>query len=65
MALGHYVAGTAFAAAALQPYAQFELDLIKTHASAGMAGDFTVGNSAANADNHGRVALGPAFEKMC
>ena len=53
MALGHHIACAAFAAAALGANAQFKLDFVKTHAGTGVAGDFTVGNSAADTNNHG------------
>ncbi|WP_305295359.1 hypothetical protein [Polaromonas sp.] len=33
--------------------AEFELDLVKAQARAGMAGDFAVGDSAADTDDHG------------
>lgn len=58
MALGDDVARTAFAAAALRGHAQFKLDFIKTHASAGMAGDVSVGDTAADTNNHGSQARG-------
>lgn len=53
MALGHHVAGAAFTAAALGGHTQLELDLVKTHAGTGVAGDFTVRNSAADTNDHG------------
>jgi hypothetical protein len=52
-ALRHYVTGAAFALAALGRHAEFELDLVKAQARAGMTGDFAVGDSAADANNHG------------
>jgi len=52
-ALRHYVAGAAFALAALGGYAEFELDLVKAQACTGMAGNFAVRNSAADANDHG------------
>jgi hypothetical protein len=57
-ALRHHVTGAAFALAALGGHAELELDLVKAQASAGMAGDFAVGDSAADANNHGRAWLG-------
>lgn len=53
MALGHHVARTALAAAALGTHAQFKLDFVKAHAGPGMAGNFAVGDSAADTNNHG------------
>ena len=51
-ALRHDVAGTIFAPAALCGYAQLELNVVKSHASARMTGDFTVRNAVADTDNH-------------
>ena len=53
MALCHHVAGTAFAAAALGCNTQFKLDFVKAHAGPGVAGNFAVGDSAADTNNHG------------
>lgn len=53
VALGNNVAGTTFASSALRGYTQLELNLVETHAGTGMAGDFTVRNSVADADDHG------------
>jgi hypothetical protein len=52
-ALRHDIAGAAFAAAALGGYAQFELDFVKAQTRPGVAGNFSVRNSAAYADDHG------------
>ncbi len=49
----HHVAGTTFALAALRGNTEFELDFVKTHAGAGMTGNFTVRDSAADTDDHG------------
>lgn len=52
-ALRHHVAGAAFAAAALGGNAQLELDFVKAQTRPGVAGNFSVRNSAAYADDHG------------
>lgn len=52
-ALRDDVAGATFALAALRGYAEFELDLVKTQARTGMAGNFAVRDSAADANDHG------------
>jgi hypothetical protein len=52
-ALGHHVTGAAFASAALGRHTKFKLDLVKTHAGMGMAGNFAVRDSAADTDDHG------------
>jgi hypothetical protein len=52
-ALRHHVAGAAFALAALGGDAEFELDLVKAQACTGMAGNFAVRDSAADANDHG------------
>ena len=52
-ALRNQITGGTFAAAALGGDTQFKLDFVKTHASPGVAGDFTVGNSAADTNDHG------------
>jgi hypothetical protein len=57
-ALRHHVTGAAFALAALGGHAEFELDLVKAQARTGMTGDFAVGDSAADANNHGWAWLG-------
>lgn len=58
MALRHHVARAAFALATLRGHTQLELDFIKTHASAGVASDVAVGNTAADTNDHGNQALG-------
>ena len=55
VALGDHVTCTAFALAALGGNTQFKLNLVKTHASAGVAGDVAVRNSAADAKDHGQT----------
>jgi hypothetical protein len=47
------VARAAFALAALGGDTQFELDLVKAQAGTGVAGNFAVGDSAADTNNHG------------
>jgi hypothetical protein len=52
-ALRHHIACATFALAALGGYAEFELDLVKAQACTGMAGNFAVRDSAADANDHG------------
>lgn len=49
----HHVPGTPFALTALGGDAEFELDLVKAQARVGMTGDFAIGDSAADTDDHG------------
>ena len=56
LALCNDIAGATFTAAALRGHAQLQLDLIETHSGAGMAGDFSVRNTAADTDDHGGQA---------
>lgn len=53
VALLHQVARGAFAAPALGSNAQLELDFIKVHARVCMTRNLTIGNSAADTDDHG------------
>jgi hypothetical protein len=53
VALRDNVTRATFALAALGSDTQFELDLVKAHARTGVAGDFAVGDSAADTNNHG------------
>ena len=63
-ALRHHVAGAALAASTLGGYAQLKLNFVETHASACMAGNLSVGNPAANADDHdGKQAVWLAVEE--
>jgi hypothetical protein len=55
VALGDHVTRTTFALAALGGDAQLKLDLVKAHASAGVAGDVSVRNSTADANDHGQT----------
>ncbi|BEU97127.1 hypothetical protein ACDW_28320 [Acidovorax sp. DW039] len=57
-ALRHDIAGAAFAAAALGGDAQFELDFVKAQTRPGVAGNLSVRNSAAYADDHGGKHIG-------
>ncbi len=58
-ALGNDIPGAALAAATLGGYAELKLDVVKTHARTHVAGDVAIGNSVADADNHGgRQAVG-------
>ena len=52
-ALRYHVTCAVFAAAALRGNAELELDFVKAHSCTGMACDFTVGDTAANTDDHG------------
>ena len=57
-ALRDDVAGAAFALPALRANAELELDLVETEASAGMAGNFAIRDTAADTDDHGWTWLG-------
>jgi hypothetical protein len=52
-ALRDNVARAAFALAALGGDTQFELDLVKAQTGTGVAGNFAVGDSAADTNDHG------------
>jgi len=55
-ALRDEVACTSFALATLGGHAKFELDFVEGHAGSRMTRDFSVGHSAADADDHGEEA---------
>jgi len=52
-ALRHHIAGATFAATTLGGNAKFELDFVKAQTRPGVAGNFSVRNSAAYTDDHG------------
>jgi len=52
-ALGDYLARATLALAALGGNAEFKLDFVESHAGSHVACDFTVGDSAAYANDHG------------
>ena len=51
-ALGDYVTGATFALAALSCHAKLELDVVESQTGAHVAGNFTVGDAMADANNH-------------
>ncbi|GGH55426.1 hypothetical protein GCM10010975_12980 [Comamonas phosphati] len=63
-ALGHHVARAAFAAAALRGNSQLELDFVKAHARMRVACYLSVGNPAANTDDHGYKQLWLAIDTV-
>lgn len=63
-ALGHHIAGTAFAVSALRGNAQFKLNLVKRHACMRVACDLSVRNAVAYTNNHGVKQLWLAVERM-
>ena len=54
VALGNDIPRASFALAALGGHAEFELDFVEAHSGARMASDFTVRDSAAHTDDHGK-----------
>lgn len=55
-ALRNDIARTTFTLTTLSGHAEFELHFIESHAGARMACDFTIRDSAANANDHGGEA---------
>lgn len=53
VALGDHIAGATFTLAALGGHAEFKLNLVKTHPGTRVAGDFSIGDPVAYANNHG------------
>ena len=65
-ALGDNITCAAFASSALRGQARFKLNVIKAQTRLGMPGDFTVGDIAADTDNHGvtRVRCGLGGDRI-
>ena len=63
-ALVHQFARAAFAAAAAGGHAQLQLDVIEAHARMGVADNFAVGNTFADADDHGENGLEERDQSM-
>jgi hypothetical protein len=57
IALRHNITGAFLALAALRGNSQFKLDIVKTHARAHVAGNFSVRNAFADTNNHGKGFL--------
>jgi hypothetical protein len=55
IALRMHLARAVFAIAALRGHAEFELDVVKTPARLGAAGNVAVGDSVADANNHATI----------
>ena len=53
-ALSDHIARAAFAPAALGSHAELELDVFESHAGMGMTRDLPIGDTVADADDHGR-----------
>ena len=62
-ALCHHITGASFALTALRRHTQLELNIVKTHTGAGMAGDFAVRDPAADTDDHGEPLKVGGFDK--
>lgn len=63
-ALIHQFARAALAAAAAGGHAQLQLDVIEAHARMGVADNFAVGNTVADADDHGENGLDKRDQSM-
>jgi hypothetical protein len=55
MALVDHFACAVFTLAALGGHTQFKLDVVKTHALAGVQSNLFLGHTAADANNHGKL----------
>lgn len=65
VALGNDIPRASFALAALGGHAEFELDFVEAHSGARMASDFTVRDSTAHTDDHGKGARAGWLLMVC